>query len=182
MKLDRTFRFRGRRDYLHSASLFDDILKIRGADATHIDLKFHQRTAQQVSYTDRLPAGREPVAEWWDARGKLYVVAREEPIADTEPYDEPTLARMLWIDGKTVFVPEATPGFSRIEAIIAGFKRLMQETRPTDKQYVFVRVRLERLPEGAMQVRYTRDIGDFFQGDILADGRLAGQVFFGEWA
>lgn len=182
MKLDRTFRFRGNRDYLHSTSLFDDMLQLRGTDATRIDMKFHQRTAHQVSYVDKLPTGQDPVAEWSDAAGKLYVVTREETITDIEPYDEPALVRMLSIGDRTVCVPRLTPGFSRIEAIIAGFKQLMQEARPTKMKYVFVRVRLDQLPESELQIRYTRDIGAFFQGDILVNGRVAGQIFFGEWA
>jgi hypothetical protein len=182
MTCEPTFRFRGQRRYLHSTSLFDDLLQRRGAAAMPVDMKFHQRTARQVRYMEALPSSNEPVAEWSDAAGKLYVLPREETITEIEPYDESALISMLALEGKTVSVPATTPGFSRIEAIIAGFKHLMQQARPTDKKYVFVRIRLDRMPQGTFKIRYARDLGAFFQGDILVDGEALGHIFFGEWA
>jgi len=100
MKLERTFRFRGRRDYLHSTSLFDDIRKIRGADARNIDMRFHRRTAHQVSYTDTPPSADDTVvAEWSDDAGKLYVIERDDRIHEHESYDEGALADLLVVDG-----------------------------------------------------------------------------------
>jgi hypothetical protein len=82
MKIDREFQFRGDRNYLHSAAVFDDLLKLRGADATKIDLKFHRRTVQQVTYTDDPEAAGRAVAEWSDSGGKLYIVEREDGISN----------------------------------------------------------------------------------------------------
>lgn len=184
MKLDRTFRFRGTRDYLHSASLFDDILQIRGIDAKNIDMKFHHRTIRQVSYVDTQPASSNVVvAEWKDDAGTLYVIEREEPILEREPYDEPGLADRFDIEGRDVDIPAGIGPFTRIEAIIAGFKRLLHTCRdiPEGARYAFVRVRLQHCPQHAMRIRYTRDIGEFFQGDISEQGTRVGQIFFGVW-
>jgi hypothetical protein len=182
MKVDRTFTFRGSRGYLHSTSVFADLLQLRGADATAIDLKFHRRTAHQVAYTDDPDLAGHAVAEWNDAQGKLFIIERDEPIAKREPYDESRLADMLEVSGRMVRIPASTPGFTRFEALVAGFKRLL-ETSPAGAQrkYAFVRVRLTQVPEGTMEICYTRDIGAFFQGDISADGVRLGQIFFGEW-
>jgi hypothetical protein len=182
MKVDRTFTFRGSRGYLHSTSVFADLLQLRGADATTIDLKFHRRTAHQVAYTDNPDLAGRAVAEWHDAQGKLFIIERDEPIAERVPYDESRLADMLDVDGRMVRIPASTPGFTRFEALVAGFKRLL-ETAHTGarRKYAFVRIRLARVPEGAVEIRYARDIGTFFQGDISADGARLGQIFFGEW-
>lgn len=181
MKLDRDFRLRGTRDYLHSASLFDDLLQLRGKDATQLDMKFHRRTARQVSYVDEL-AGREPVAEWSDSAGKLYVVERDEPIRDNEPYDEDGLAAQFQIEGRVARIPAAIGPFTRMEAVIAGFKRLLQSVYAgVSRKYVFVRVRMSHCPDVAMEIRYAREIGAFYQGDIIAEGKLIGHIFFGEW-
>ena len=32
-----------------------------------------------------------------------------------------------------------------------------------------------------MEIRYVRDIGAFFQGDISERGKPLGQIFFGVW-
>lgn len=181
MKLDRTFRFRGTRDYLHSASVFDDLLQVRGQHSTHIDLKFHRRTDRQVSYVETT-LGLEPVAEWSDSLGKLFVVERGEAIVGREPYDEDGLAARFEIVGRTARIPADIGPFTRMEAVIAGFKRLLQSVYPDIKRkYVFARVRLDHYPDSAMELRYSRDIGAFFQGDISIEGKPIGQIFFGVW-
>jgi hypothetical protein len=184
MKLDRTFRLRGNREYLHSTSLFDDILKLRRETAKNIDMKFHRRTTHQVRYIDTRPTSNDVVvADWRDDAGALYVIEREEPILDREPYDEPALARMFTIEGREVRIPKQIQPFTRIEAIVAGFKRLLHECRdiPSGSQYAFVRVRLRHCPEDAICIDYARNVGAFPQGDISEHGAGMGQIFFGVW-
>lgn len=183
MHLDRSFQFRGDRRYLHSASLFDDLLKLRGPEPTDIDMTFHRETAQQVSYVDQLPTPScQPVADWRDSQGRVLVIERDEPMRDTTPYNEAELVQMLDVDQRTVHIPAEILGFSRIEALIAGFKHLLQSVYPEHvRKYVFVRVRLKHCPTGAVQITYARDIGGFFQGDILEDSARLGQIFFGVW-
>lgn len=184
MRLDRTFRFRGTRDYLHSTSLFDDIVQIRGTDIRNIDMKFHHRTDRQVSYVDTPPSSDDiVVAEWKDSSGTLYVVERDTLIREREPYDEEILADRFDIDGRDVDIPAEIGAFTRIEALVAGFKRLLNTRRnlPTRSHYAFVRIRLQHYPEGTFRIRYARDIGEFFQGDISEGENRIGQIFFGVW-
>lgn len=182
MKLDRTFPFRGGRDYLHSTSVINDLLEVRGKDVIDIDLKFHRRTSQQVSYTDEPQAATAAIAEWNDSLGKLYLIERGEQITARAPYDEDALAAPFEIEGRIIRVPEHTPGFTRPDAIIAAFKRLLHTVHAgVNRKYVFVRVRLTHCPEAAFEIRYARDIGAFFQGDISECGKPVGQIFFGVW-
>ncbi|MGH9522847.1 MAG: hypothetical protein ACRD3E_09980 [Terriglobales bacterium] len=182
MKLDRTFQFRGGRNYLHSTSVFDDLLGVRGEDVANIDLKFHRRTLQQVSYTDETVASAGLVAEWSDNRGKLCIVERDESMTERVPYDEDALVKMIEIDGRMARIPAETPSFTRIEALVAGFKHLLQTVYAgLERKYVFVRIRLEHCPVDTMEIHYARDIGAFFQGDISEGGKPVGQIFFGVW-
>lgn len=182
MKLDRTFPFRGGRDYLHSASVINDLLDVRGKNVTDIDLKFHRRTSQQVSYTDDPQAAANAVAEWNDSLGKLYLVERGEQINARVPYDEDALADLFEIDGREIRIPAQAHGFTRADAIVAAFKRLLQTVHAgIERKYVFVRIRLDRCPTAEMEIRYVRDIGAFFQGDISEHGKPVGQIFFGTW-
>jgi hypothetical protein len=181
VNLDRTFQFRGNRDYLHSAAVLDDLLRIR-RDVTNMDLKFHRRTVQQVRYTDEPQAAASAVAEWSDSSGKLWLVERDEPMIERVPYDEAALVRMFEVDGRAVESPAHTPGFARADAMVAAFKHLLQTVHAgIARKYVFVRIRLDHCPGGGFEIRYVRDIGAFFQGDIGEDGKPIGQIFFGVW-
>lgn len=183
MKTDRTFTFRGDRQYLQSASLFDDLIRFRGPESTDIDFRFSHKTDRQVSYVDTRPdAGERVVAEWSDSQGQLFAVERDDPIRESLPYDEPALVRLLRIEGRTVHVPADIGAFTRIEALVAAFKHLLLSTYPDiRRKYVFVRIRLTHEPQGATDITYARDIGAFFQGDIRENGQLLGQIFFGVW-
>lgn len=184
MHLDRTFPFRGNRQYLHSASVLDDLLTLRGEQARQVDMKFFHKTTNQVSYVDQLPVQPHVVvAEWQDAGGTIHVVERDEPIRKVVDYDEPSLVTMLELHDKDITIPAATPGFTRAEALIAGFKHLLHHAvyPGIERKYVFVRTRLERCPEGEFDITYAREIGEFFQGNITVGGHPTGQVFFGVW-
>lgn len=181
-RIDRTFPFRGDRKYLQSASLFDDLITLRGSDVRDIDFLFHRKTANQVSYVAEPAEAEEIVAEWTDSRGKLFVVERPESISQSTPYDEPALVSCFTLDRDCVHVPADIGPFTRIEALVAAFKALLQRRFPdTPRKYVFVRSRLRFLPEEALDVCFSRTIGEFFQADIRAGDGSVGQIFFGEW-
>jgi hypothetical protein len=182
MRLDRTFQFRGGRNYLHSTSVMNDLLAMRGAAVTNIDFKFHRRTSQQITYTDEPQLAGSPVAEWSDTLGRLFLVEREELISERTPYDEEKLVDFSNVAGRLISVPAYTPGFTRTDAIVAAFKYLLRTAHADfDRKYAFVRIRLQYCPIGAFEIRYVRDIGAFFQGDISQDGNGIGQIFFGVW-
>lgn len=185
MKSDRQFRFKAKRDYLHSTSLFDDLVAFRGPSARRIDFRFSRRTDRQVSYIDTRPDEADVVvAEWSDAGGRLYVVEREEAIVGAAAYDEAALVSRLTVQGRTVEVPADLGEFSRIDAMVAAFKHLLQQCSPLDgeRKHAFVRIRLDHVPEGPTSITYARDLGAFYQGDIRENGALLGHIFFGIWS
>jgi len=183
MRTDRRFTFRGDRRYLHSTSLLNDLLKLRGEAAIDFDFRFSRRTDHQVSYQDDAPgdAGRL-VATWQDRSGSLFVVEDEEVISGATPYDEAELMQRILVEGRIAHIPAGIEPFTRMEALVTAFKHLLQVVNAaTPRKYAFVRIRLRRQPKGPCSLIYSRDIGEFFQGDIREEGELLGQIFFGAW-
>lgn len=181
--LDREMSFKGGRDYLHSTTLFDDLLQLLGAPGGAIDFKFDKRTGRQVSYQTEQPVpGQVLVASWRDPRGTTFVVERDAAIVRSVAYDEDGLAQRFVFSTDSVALPGDVGGHSMIEAVVAGFKALLQRTvAGKSSKLAFVRLRLQSLPEVPLEIRFARRIGEFYQGDIRADGALVGQIFFGEW-
>lgn len=186
MALDRDLCFKGGRQYLHSTTLFDDILALREDAPVQIDFRFHHKTGQQVRYVTA--ADIDPatpvveVASWRDQHGELRVIERDAAIGCRTAYDEDALAGSFRYSGDRVWLPADVGTHSPIEAIVAGFKALLQKTvAGGDARLAFVRIRLSAVPRLPLEIRYSRRIGEFFQGDLRKDDAVVGQIFFGEW-
>jgi hypothetical protein len=183
MNLERNLPFKGGRTYLHSTTVFDDLLQLKGGVAGGLDFKFDRRTDRQVRYQSERPANAATiVASWSDASGTTYVVERDAPITQTAAYDEDGLASGFDIGERQVAIPSQVGGHSLIEAIVAGYKALLKQTvAGSDAKLAFVRLRLSEWPTLPLDIHFTRRIGEFYQGDIRCGGRSVGQIFFGEW-
>jgi len=175
--------FRGDRNYLQSATLFDDLLAWGGGNPRNIDLTFHRKTERQIGYETSTPGeGATVVATWRDAGKSIFVVESDQPITQRVAYDEQSLVDRFEFGPDGVVVPTDIGDFTVMEAIVAAFKALLHRTVvPHKPKLTFVRVRLESVPHLPLEVRFSRRIGEFYQGEIRVDGRVAGQIFFGEW-
>ena len=117
-----------------------------------------------------------------DADKSIFVVESDQPITQRVGYDEQSLVDRFTFGPDGVAIPAQIGDFSVMEAIVAAFKALLHRTVvPHKPKLVFVRVRLQTVPRLPLEVRFNRRIGEFYQGDIRADGRSVGQIFFGEW-
>ena len=126
MRLDRDFAFRGSRDYLHSTTVMNDLLRLRGGAPGGFDFRFDKRTDRQVRFQDEAPAeGEALVGTWRDAAGTIHIVERGERIARSEPYDEDGLASRLEFGDNAVDLPAELPGHTPTEAIVAAFKAML---------------------------------------------------------
>lgn len=183
MNLDRDLPFRGSRNYLQSATLFDDILLLRGDAVRSVDFKFNKKTDRQVHYQSAPPEIESTsVAIWRDSEATIYVVEREQEIVESVPYDEEALVDRFAFKSTGVELPQDIGDYTMMEAIVAAFKALLHRTVVTDKpKVVFVRARLSQLPDFPVEVRYSRRIGEFYQGEIFSRSKAVGQIFFGEW-
>ena len=175
--------FRGDRNYLQSATLFDDMLDWGGGMPRNIDLTFHRKTDRQVGYETTPPQHDAAlVATWRDDDKSIYVVESDQPITSRVGYDEQALVDCFAFGPDGVTVPVDIGDFTVMEAIVAAFKALLHRTVvPHKPKLVFVRVRLQSVPALPLEVRFNRRIGEFYQGDIRTGERTVGQIFFGEW-
>ena len=183
MALDRDFAFRGSRNYLHSTTVMNDLLRLRDGAPGGFDFRFDRRTDRQVRFQDEAPAAGETlVGSWRDAAGIVHVVERDERIACSEPYDEDGLAERLVFAGNAVELPAELPGYTPVEAIVAAFKALLRRgPAGAEAKVAFVRLACNASPALPLRIVYSRRLGDFFQGDIEAAGKPLGRIHFGEW-
>ena len=174
--------FNGRRDYLHSTTVFDFMLAEAGQDANDIDFRFNRRTARVCTLTtDKPPEDRPPVAIFTGSGRTLYMVETPDAITERVPYDEDGLAARFRIEGQSIHVPAGVRGYSFIECAVASYKRLLVALHGKHR-YAFVRLTLDHIPKGAFRVEFSRKLsGDFYQGVIVEDGKTIGGIFFGKW-
>jgi hypothetical protein len=175
--------FRGDREYLQAATVFDDILDWFDGSPRNIDFTFHRKTDRQVGYATTAPKDESQlVAKWHDDDKTIFVVESDIPTTLRKDYDEQALVERFSFGPGGVAVPTDVGDSSPLEAVVAAFKALLHRTVvPHKPKVVCVRVRLQSLLELPLEVRFNRRIGEFYQGDIRADGHPVGQIFFGEW-
>jgi hypothetical protein len=183
MEIEPDFAFRGSRDYLHSTTVMNELLRRRGGAPGGFDFRFDRRTDRQVRFQDEAPAqGAALVGTWRDAAGTVHVVERDERIGRAEPYDEDGLAGRLEFGENTVDLPAELLGYTPVEAIVAAFKALLRRGPAGPQAKVaFVRLACNATPALPLRIAYSRRLGDFFQGDIEASGKPLGRIHFGEW-
>lgn len=176
------FVFKANRDYLHSTTVFDYIRGEVGGAPTKIDFKFNRRTDHVCRLiAERPPEDQPPVAIYSDSGGTLYMVETPALITERVPYDEDGVAANFQIDGKCIQVPGGITGNSFIECVVAAYKRLLIQLFGKHR-YAFVRLSLDRIPSGAFQVEFARQLSaDFYQAVVKADGTPVGRIFFGRW-
>ncbi|HEX2667959.1 MAG TPA: hypothetical protein VHP13_06250 [Gammaproteobacteria bacterium] len=174
------FVFKASRDYLHSTTLFDRILEQTGPAPARVDFRFAKRTDRICTLVADKPADDQLVASYADSQRKLYAVETPEPITERVPYDEDALATHFTLEGRSLRVTPV-PGYSFIECVVAGYKRLLISLYGKHR-FAFVRLTLERLPQGPFTVSFVRELGgNFYQGKITEEGADIGGIFFGKW-
>ncbi len=176
------FAFKGRRDYLHSTTVFDYILGEIGGEPRKIDFKFNKRTDRVCVLTDYKPAqDATPVVTYTDSERTLYMIETGTGISEHVPYDEDDLAKSFHIECRMIHIPAGVRSNSFIECVVAAYKRLLLDLHGKHR-FAFARICLEHIPQAAFTVEYTRKLsGGFYQGAISENGRAIGRIFFGEW-
>ena len=183
MELEPDFAFRGSRNYLHSTTVMNELLRLRDGAPGGFDFRFDRRTDRRVRFQDHAPVeGEAVVGTWRDASGTVHIVERDGRIERAEPYDEDGLASRLEFGGNAVDLPAALPGYTPVEAIVAAFKALLRRgPAGPDAKVAFVRLACNATPTLPLRITFSRRLGDFYQGDIEAAGKPLGRIHFGEW-
>jgi hypothetical protein len=183
MELSRNLSFKGGRNYLAGTTVFDDIVALRGRSIRGIDFRFNHKTDRQVSYQSASPTeGQVSVGTWRDDQEAFHIVERDTPITARVPFDEDDLVKNFVFEPGRVAMPADIAANSTIEAIVAGYKQLLLRSVMNHQAHLaFVRLRLPAVPTLPLEIRFSRRLGEFYQGDLIKDSKPAGQIFFGEW-
>ena len=179
------FHFKGSRNYIQSASVFDFIVANLDASPRDINFVFNRRTGNNLLVSEqRLPEDNHRlIGTWQDSKRALYIHETDQPVTQHEPYDEALIVARCQIRGSTIHIAFPIPGYSFIECCVAAYKHLLHQLFAERKtKYVFVRVALHEIPSSDFEVRYARKVAsNFYQGDISSGDRVVGRIFYGEW-
>ena len=178
------FKFRGRRNYLHSTTVLNWILKDSGASGVDMDFHFNARTDRQVFFLDHAPqAGGKVIGKYTDISMKLYLVESAQGIVGAEPYAEDEIGRHCQLSGEVIAVPCRLPGFTDVECVVAGYKFLLDGMFPDLKgRFAFARLQWKSRPDDMLDIRFRRRIsGQLYEGTLLRSGETQGAIVFGEW-
>lgn len=178
------FVFRGQRDYLHSASLFDYIITEfanKAGTPHHIDFIFSHMTKHICSVKMKNEGNAGLVASYIDNNVQIFLYETNIPIENRVVYTEPEEGTKYIISEDGVFIPEITEENSFIELSIAAFKGLLTALFPKFKgKYIFARIQLESIPNSTFFIHYNRKIAKhFFEGEISVRGTAVGFIYFG---
>ena len=181
MKSD--FAIKGSRDYLSGSIVFDFIVKRLAPDPRDLDLVFHKKTLNNCLFSETLPADAALVAKYRDAQRTVYVLETPEVIQKRVEYPEEKIVAACRFDGAAAEVPAEIPGFSFIEKLVAAYKQILQTMHKGENhRFIFVQLRLKRIPAGVFSLRHERRLGNgFFQAAVLEGAERLGTVFFNEW-
>ena len=182
MKSD--FAIKGQRDYLSGSIVFDFIMDRMRRAPRDLDIVFYKKTLNNCLFSNEAPGpGAVPVARYRDSEGTVHVLETPEVIQRRVDYPEEHIVAACRFQGVEAEVPAEVAGFSFIEKLVAAYKQMLQSMHAGEKhKFIFVQLKLQRLPAGAFTVRHERKLGNgFFQAAVLEGPERLGTVFFNEW-
>lgn len=182
MKSD--FAIKGQRDYLSGSIVFDFIMDKLRRDPRGLDVVFYKKTVNNCLFTTgALEPDSVPVARYRDQEGTVHVLETPEVIQRRVDYPEEKIVAACRFHGAEAEVPAEVAGFSFIEKLVAAYKQMLQTMHAGEKhKFIFVQLKLQRIPTGAFTVHHERRLGNgFFQAAVLEGQERLGTVFFNEW-
>jgi len=182
MKSD--FAIKGQRDYLSGSIVFDFIMDRMQREPRNLDIVFYKKTLNNCLFTTEAPGpGAVPVARYRDRGGTVHVLETPELIQRRVDYPEEKIVAACRFQGTEADVPAEVAGFSFIEKLVAAYKQMLQTMHAGEKhKFIFVQLKLQRIPAGTFTVRHERKLGNgFFQAAVLEGQERLGTVFFNEW-
>lgn len=175
--------FKGKREYLQGASLFDFIQEKLGIEreVQNIDFTMSKMTSVIPELLPKPPEGAiNAIGTYRDAGGEYALFETEVPVTGRVTYDESDVAAGFCVSGHTIGVTVGG-AYSFMECLIAAFKHLLTAVVFVDekRKYIFLRVVLNRIPAGDFSVSYSRLIGGrFFEGVVCERDDTLGKIYF----
>jgi hypothetical protein len=177
------FAFRGTRDYLHSTTLFNYLVKL-DSEPKNIDFFMNKETNLQC----RVVSNREEdndaalVAIYRSQGMTSYIYETFDKISLRNTCNEQEILSCIEISGKRAACPVPRAGATFIEVVVAAYKALVTSLPVYDGQkLVFARLIIDRLPNNSgFLIDHRRSLGTrFFEASILLEDQKIGKLIFG---
>jgi hypothetical protein len=183
MRSNTDFSFRGARNYLHSTTVFDYLLKLY-PDPKNVDLIIHKATSLQCRIVNQREENNDAslVASYKSHNIISYLYEIPDKISSRYACNEREILSCITISGTRAFCPGAIPNATFIEVIVAAYKALVSSLPSYGNQkLVFARIIVEYLPQNQdFIVEHTRSLGNkFFEASILLENHKIGKLIFG---
>jgi hypothetical protein len=193
MERQMELRFKGERDYLQGADIFNETVRwliAKEGEIMNIDFTFHKLASQQLkAIVGTRPDGAKPVAECVftssGTRQRAYVVEIDQPVTDRYPYPEDEIVSLMEIDlAKRRGVLSGEARYSDIEIWVAMTKALHYKVFPDLKgKWLFVRGRFPQYANHGRATEHAVAIVASFndkltRSEVLVDGVKVGEIYF----
>ena len=184
------FYFKGNRTYLQAATLMDYIIRHHIApddELKDIDFsmsRFTDRICDVIADGNKVqPDTRSVVGQFYYGEQKILAFETPDKITRRVEYDEDMILNQCELVDKDnrIIIPANTDQFSFMEKAIAAYKALLNKLfGKSYKSFFFIRITLDTIPEGQVEITYNRIISKkYFQGTITQHGQKIGALFYG---
>jgi len=185
-------KFKGGRDYLQGADIFNETLAwlgSQGKEIRDIDFAFHRLAAHQIEAVLGDSEGIEPAAVCSftsnGVRERVSLVETDQVVAERYPYPEGEIVREMEFDIEDrLGVLRGTTTYSDIEVWVAMTKALHYKVFPQLKgKWLFVRGRFPQYARHSEAQERTLLIAALFndkltRSEALLDGVKVGEIYF----
>ncbi len=181
---DRTnFSFRGTRDYLHSTTLFNYLVKL-DPKPENVDFAMNKETSYQCRVvTEREEDNEAILVATYKSKGmKSYIYESLEKIAARSSCNEREILSAIALADTRAYCLLPISGATFVEVVVAAYKALVSSLSFYQGQkLVFARMMVDRLPESNdLTIEHKRNLGNrFFEANILLENQSSGKLIFG---
>ncbi len=177
------FAFRGPRQYLHSTTLFNYLVKL-DPEPKKVDFVMNKETNFQCRVvSEREEDNDAALVATYSSKGMTsYIYETLEKISSRSTCNEQKILSFIEISGKGASCPLPIPGATFMEVVVAAYKALISSLPFYEGQkLVFARLSVDRLPkDSAFVVEHRRSLGNrFFEASILLEDQNIGKLIFG---
>lgn len=177
------FSFRGTRQYLHSTTLFNYLVKL-DPEPENVDFVMNKETNSQCRVvSEREEDNDAALVATYKSKGMTsYIYETLEKISSRSTCNEQEILSFIEISGKRASCPLPIPGATFIEVLVAAYKALVSSLPFYEGQkLVFARLSVDRLPKDSdLVVEHRRNLGNrFFEASILLEDQSIGKLIFG---
>ena len=181
------FYFRGNRNYLHSASLFDHIIEnyvAKRYEPVNIDFSINKLTDRNciiISKTQSEQFLGKIIGQYTDSLSQLIIYESNDKITQHFPYDEEEIKRHCKMVGNQRIICDDIRNYSFIDRAVAAYKFLLTSIfGEAYGKYLFARIMIDFIPKGNISVTHFRSISNsFFQGTISHKRNEIGTIIYG---